>query len=179
MTTQITQHYWWTMFVRGGIALLFVLTVFFLTLAVAGLVHLVGVYMLLDGLVLILVAMQGRQFLVLWWLFLLEGILGVALSMPLLIWQNMSVDTLFTFIAIRAILTAIFEFAATFSAYDMFSGGWLLVLGAIISLMLGILCLYIQPVMADGLIAAIGVVGCYVLVCGVVWMICAFQVRWV
>ena len=168
---------WWTLFIRGSVTLLFVLAVFVWPgLPFSGFITLVSGYILLDGFVTVFVAVQGRQFISLWWILLLEGTLCVLLSMFMFGWQDMTARTLFDFIGIRAIITGIFEFAAAFSASAVFVGAWLLALAAIVSLLLGFLCLFIQPT-AVGLVSSIGIIGCYVLVCAGLWMICAFQIR--
>lgn len=168
---------WWMLFIRGSITLLFVLAVFvWPELPFSGFISLVSGYILLDGLVTVLVSVQGRQLLSLWWIVLLEGIVCMLLSIVMFAWDDMTARTLFDFIGIRAIITGSFEFAAAFSPSAAFAGAWLLALAAIVSLLLGFLCFFMQPT-AVGLVSAIGIIGCYVLVCAVLWMICAFQVR--
>jgi uncharacterized membrane protein HdeD (DUF308 family) len=168
---------WWMLFIRGSVTLLFVLIVFVWPgLPFSQFISLVSGYILLDGIVTVLVSVQGRPLISLWWLLLLEGILCILLSMFMFARSSMTANILFDFIGIRAIITGLFEIAAAFSASATFGGGWLLALAAIVSLLLGFLCLFTQPA-AAGLVSAIGIIGCYVLVCAVLWMVCALRVR--
>src|SRR2546430_15227078 len=76
--TQVSRNYWWTMGIRGLLAVLFGLAALVwprLTLLV--LVYLFGAYALVDGVVAVIVSIQERKNLRYWWVLLLEGIAGI------------------------------------------------------------------------------------------------------
>jgi uncharacterized membrane protein HdeD (DUF308 family) len=101
---------WWMTALRGAVALVFGLTVFFwqdpsaTMLAVA-----FGVFALVDGLVLGVVAVYGRRVLEQWWVALAEGIVGMAFGLVALVWPGLGGLGLLSLLAAWAVVTGVFE----------------------------------------------------------------------
>jgi len=104
---------WWMTALRGAVALVFGLTVFFwqdpgaAMLAVA-----FGVFALVDGLVLGAVAIVGRHALEQWWVVLVEGVVGVVVGLVALAWPGLGGLGLLSLLAAWAVVTGVFEIEA-------------------------------------------------------------------
>jgi len=104
---------WWMTALRGAVALVFGLTVFFwLDPGAAVLAVAFGVFALVDGLVLGAVAVVGRDALGQWWVVLAEGVVGMAVGVVALAWPGLGGLGLLSLLAAWAVVTGVFEIEA-------------------------------------------------------------------
>lgn len=166
---------WWMLALRGLIAIIFgVATLVWPGIALKALVLLFGVYALLDGVVALVVAIQTREMLNLWWVWLLEGLVGLAIGILTFLRPGVTEIALLYLIAAWAILTGAFEVVVAAELRKLIERDWLLALDGILSIILGVL-LAIRP--AQGALAVTWLIGLYAIVVGALLLVLAFRLR--
>jgi uncharacterized membrane protein HdeD (DUF308 family) len=166
---------WWLVVVRGILAILFGVVAFFwpgLTWLV--LVLMFGVYAMVDGVFAIWSGVVRSRYSSRWWVFLLEGILGVAAGVIALMRPGWAALALVIVIAVWAILTGVLEIAAAIRLRREITNEWLLAFSGFISVLLGIL-LFFQPA-TGGLVVTL-MIGAYALIFGVLLVALGFRLR--
>ncbi|MBX5493540.1 MAG: HdeD family acid-resistance protein [Chloroflexi bacterium] len=166
---------WWLLLVRGVIAVLFgILAFIWPGLTLLALVLLFGIYTLADGLLALWLTFVAAREQRRWWPFLVEGIAGVAAGILTFIWPGITALVLLYIIAAWAIVTGILEIIAAIRLREVIEGEWLLGLGGVLSILLGVL-LAAQP--AAGALALVWLIAAYAVVFGVVLIALALRVR--
>ena len=151
---------WWLVVLREVLAILFGLTAFVwpdITWVV--LVLMFGIYRLVDGLVAIGTGLSRTKDSPRWWAFLVEGLISIAAAVVALIWPQLTGLIMVLVIATWAVLTGILEIAAAIRLRHEINNQWLLALGGLVSIVLGVL-LFLKPV-AGGI--------------AIIWTIAAYQ----
>jgi len=124
---------------RGAVALVFGLTVFFwMDPGAARLAVAFGVFALVDGLVLGAVAIAGRDVLEQWWVVLVEGVVGVVVGLVALAWPGIGGLGLLSLLAAWAIVTGVFEIEAGLRLRRLAGSDASLFLAGGLSLLVGI-----------------------------------------
>jgi uncharacterized membrane protein HdeD (DUF308 family) len=166
---------WWAVGLRGLLSIVFgVLVLIWPEIALEALVLLFGIFALVDGVFAIISAIRGRKEYRQWWLVLLEGIAGVAFGVVAFGWPRITALVLLLLIASWAIATGILQIVAAILLRKELRGEGLLILGGILSLLLGVL-LAIQP--QAGAIALVWLIGAYAILSGVLLIVLAFRLR--
>ena len=174
MTRSLTQN-WWLVVLRGVLGILFGFLAFvwpaitWLTLIV-----MFGVYAIVDGIVAMITGLSRTRESSRWWVFLLEGFLGLGAGIAALLWPAVTSLVLIYMIASWAVITGILEIAAAVRLRNEISNEWMLGLGGLISIGLGVL-LFFQP--AAGGLAIIWTIAGYALIFGVLLVILGFRLR--
>ncbi len=175
MFSKLIGRYWWTLLLRGIVAVLFGIAAFARPgMALVTLVLLFGAYALVDGVFAIISSIKGRERIEHWWVLLLEGIAGVIVGAITFATPGISAVVLLVYIAIRAIIAGIFQIIAAIRLRKEISGEWLLALAGVASIIFGLL-LVARP--AAGALAVIWIIGTYAIVIGVLLMALAFKAR--
>ena len=131
---------WWMTALRGAVALVFGLTVFFwLDPGAAVLAVAFGVFALVDGLVLGAVAVVGRDALGQWWVVLAEGVVGMAVGVVALAWPGLGGLGLLSLLAAWAVVTGVFEIEAGVRLRRLATGETSLLLAGVLSVAVGII----------------------------------------
>jgi uncharacterized membrane protein HdeD (DUF308 family) len=165
---------WWALALRGVLAILFALIAFFLPgVTVAALVLVFGAYAFVDGIFALIAGLRaathhGRSVPL-----LIEGVLNLLLGALVLLWPGAALVALIWIIAIWAVATGVLLIAAGV-ALIRHSGEWLLILGGIISVLLGI-ALFAAP--GAGIVAISWWLGIYALLFGIALLMTAFRIR--
>jgi uncharacterized membrane protein HdeD (DUF308 family) len=166
---------WWALALRGLFALLFGLLAFALPgITLAALVILFGAYSLVDGIFALVTAVRAAEAHERWWLFVLEGLAGVAAGVITFMWPGITALVLLFLIAWWAIVTGIFEIAAAVRLRKEIRGEWALVLGGVASVFFGLVLLFRPGV---GALAVIWLIGTYAVVFGLLLLMLAFRLR--
>ena len=166
---------WWLVVVRGILAILFgVVALFWPGLTWLVLVLMFGVYAIVDGVFAIWSGVVRSRYSSRWWVFLLEGILGVAAGVIALMRPGWAALALVIVIAVWAILTGVLEIAAAIRLRREITNEWLLAFSGFISVLLGIL-LFFQPA-TGGLVVTL-MIGAYALIFGVLLVALGFRLR--
>jgi len=161
---------WWVWLVRGILAVLFSIMAFaWPSLTLLALVLLFGVYVLMDGLVVVWVGAGARA----WWL-VIAGVLGVIISIYTFINPGTTAVALVYLIAVWAILRGLLEIIAAIQLRREISGGWALIIAGILSIFFGGV-LVARP--SAGALAMVWLIGAFALLFGVMMIVLAFRVR--
>src|SRR5436305_388602 len=157
---------WWTLTIRGIVAILFGIFTFFwpvITLTVLALLF--GAYALVDGIFAIVAAIRGGYREERWWMLLIEGIVGIAAAAVTFMWPGITVIALVLVVAAWAMITGALEFVAAIRLRKYITGEWLLALAGIASVIFGLL-LMLWPF--TGAIVVAWWIGAYALAFGAI-----------
>jgi uncharacterized membrane protein HdeD (DUF308 family) len=169
-------RYWWTLALRGALAVLFgVIAVIWPDITLRVLVLLFGFYALVDGLLALAATIVGGRLVSArrGWL-IVEGVAGIAAGVFTFLWPDITALVLLYLIAAWAIATGLIEIAVAVALRRELRGEWLLALGGIISVAFGVF-LAVRP--GDGAIAVVLVLGVYAIVFGVALVALAVRLR--
>jgi uncharacterized membrane protein HdeD (DUF308 family) len=169
-------RYWWTVALRGALAVLFGLAAWIWPdVTIRVLVLLFGFYALVDGLLALAAALVGGRLVSgrRGWL-IFEGVAGVAVGVVTFIWPEITTLALLYLIAFWAIATGVLEVVASVMLRRELRGEWLLAAGGIISVLFG-LFLVIRP--GDGAIAVAWLIGLYAIIFGIALIALGFRLR--
>ena len=165
---------WWVLALRGALAILFALLAFFLPLVAATAMVLVfGAYAFVDGIFALIAGLRAARHHGRSAPLLVEGILNLLIGVAVFLWPAAMLVALIYLIAIWAVLTGVLLIAAGI-ALIRHSGEWLLILGGIISVLLGIV-LFFAP--GAGIVALSWWLGVYALLFGIALLMTAFRIR--
>lgn len=171
---QLSRSYWWLLILRAVVAILFgILAIISPSFALLFLVYLFAAYVLIDGIFSVVVALQERTAYSRWWILLLGGLAGIILGLVTFIWPGVTSLVLFYLVAAWAVVTGIFEVIAAFS---LRAAGveWLLVLGGVLSIIIGII-FFLHPVAS--ILTIVWLLGVFALVYGLILIVRAIQFR--
>jgi len=166
---------WWALALRGGVAILFAIIAFFWPgITATALVLLFGIYALIDGIFALVAALRAAQRHGRSGALLLEAILNILIAIVVFAWPEAALVALIYLIALWAIVTGVALTAAGFALIRL-SGEWLLVVGGLLSILLGIV-LFVQP--GVGVVALSWWLGLYALFFGIALLSAAFRIRY-
>jgi uncharacterized membrane protein HdeD (DUF308 family) len=161
---------WWVFLIRGILAVLFGIMAFALPgLTLSTLVLIYGLYVLADGLMAIWVGGHART-----WGLVLLGILAIFVGIYTFINPGITAVALLYFIAVWAIVRGISEIITGIQLRKEISDEWMMIIGGIISILLGV-ALFYNP--AAGALAMVWLIGAYALISGIVLIVLAFRLR--
>ncbi|WP_315789299.1 HdeD family acid-resistance protein [Fischerella sp. JS2] len=166
---------WWTLVLRGVIAILFGMAVFvWPRISVGVLVGLFGLFVLISGILALIAALSRRQPEENRWLLVFEGIIGIIAGVLVFIWPGITALILLYFIAAWAIVTGILEIIAAIQLRKEIENEWLLAIAGIASILFGIL-VAIRP--GAGALAILWVIAAYAIIFGVMLLILGLRLR--
>jgi uncharacterized membrane protein HdeD (DUF308 family) len=171
----LLQRNWWVMLLRGLAAIGFgILVITKPQISLQVLVYLFGVYVLVEGILGVAVAIQGRNAIDSWGVLLLWGLLGVAVGILAFLKPDLTALALLFYIALWAIGTGVLEIAAAIRLRELIQNEWLLILAGIVSVAFGV-WLIARP--DAGALAVLWAIGIYAIVFGVLVVLFAFKIR--
>lgn len=166
---------WWTVALRGLVAILFGLFAFFMPgVTLYALTLLFGVYALIDGIVSLTAAVRSARQDEHWWALLFEGLAGLGAAFATAMWPGVTLMVLVFIIAAWAIVTGILEIVSAMRLRRYISGEWLLVLAGIASVVFGVL-LFAAP--GIGALVLAWWLGAYIFIFGLLTLGLAFRLR--
>ena len=165
---------WWAVDLRGLAGILFgIITFVSPGISLAALVLLFGAYAFADG-VLSIVSAVRRRGADRWWLLLLQGIVGIGAGVITLLWPGITALALRFVIAAWALVGGALQVAAAIRLRKVITGEWLLALGGVLSVALGVL-LVLFP--GPGALALVIWIGAYAVVFGILLLVLGFKLR--
>jgi uncharacterized membrane protein HdeD (DUF308 family) len=174
MLEQLSRN-WWTLLVRGIVAILLAVIAFSQPgTTVTALVWLWGAYALADGVFVVIASVRAAGQHQRWGMLLLQGLSGIAAGIIAFAWPAITALVLVYLIAAWAIVTGALEVAAAVQLRQVIKGEWLLALGGVLSVALGVL-IAARP--GAGLLAWVWVLGGFALLFGVLLLALAFRLR--
>lgn len=174
-------RYWWVMLVRGLAAIAFGVAAFvWPDITLWALVILFGVYVLVDGVLDVGMAVGGgspegdrlsggRRL----WLAVM-GLFGIAAGLVSFFWPEITAVALLWVIAVWAILSGLIELLTAWRLRAELTDEWIWVLAGLFSIALGVLLL-VQP--RTGAIALVVWIGILAAAWGAMLVIVSFQLR--
>ena len=166
---------WWTIALRGAIAILFGLA----SLAWPGgtlgvLTLLFGVYALIDGIFAVGSAVRIGRLGKRWWPMALEGLAGIVVGLIAIVRPTMAALTFVGFIGAWALITGVMEIVAAVRLRREIENEWLLGLAGVLSVLFGLFAIS-APVL--GAIALVWMVGAYAIAFGATLVALGFKLR--
>jgi uncharacterized membrane protein HdeD (DUF308 family) len=172
MVTTLANN-WWTLVLRGIAAIIFgILAYLWPGITFTILVLFFGAYALWDGVFALIGAFrtEGQRR----WSLVLEGIVGIAAGLVTFFWTGAATIAILSIIAAWAMITGVFEVVSAIRLREEIEGEWLLMLGGVLSVLLGI-ALVIWPV--AGLVALTWMIGAYAIMFGFLLTVLGFRLR--
>ncbi|MBU4199427.1 MAG: DUF308 domain-containing protein [Verrucomicrobia bacterium] len=152
---------WWSLALRGIVAVLFGLAVFIWPgITIEALVILFGAFAFLGGVFSIFSAIKTHS----GWILILQGILGILIGLAALFFPLSVAVTLLALIAVWAVITGGLELVMALRLHQVGAGRWLLVLNGLLSLLFGVL-LVIWPF--TGMLVIVALIGAYAIMNGI------------
>ena len=166
---------WWALALRGVAAILFaIVAIFWPGMTAVVLVLWFGAYAFVDGVFALVAGLRAARHHGRSGPLLIEGILNILIGVICFIWPASALVALVYLIALWAIITGVAMVAGGIALVRL-SGELLLVVGGLLSILLGI-ALFVQP--AVGVVALSWWLGAYALLFGIMLLSAAFRIRY-
>ena len=163
----------WLIAARGVLSIVIgILALFWTEPTELDLVLLFGIFSIVDGIFAIAAGTASRGYFKRWWALLLEGITGIVIGVLIFYWPHVTALILLYFIAVRAVATGFFEILLTIEFRQVFPGEWTMIIGGMLSVLLGTL-LFVFP--AEGTVSLVWLIGLYAILAGLIELIFAFR----
>jgi uncharacterized membrane protein HdeD (DUF308 family) len=171
----LVARYWWTLVIRGLVALVFGVAMFVLPgPTLAALVLVFGAYTIADGVAALIIGIKQFGDEDRWWVTLLGGVLSVSAGAIALLSPGAVVLAVLWLIAAWAIARGAVDVVAAVQLRRVIEGEWLLALGGLLSIVFGLLLLVYPDA---GVLAVITFVGSFAVVLGIVLSVCGLRLR--
>ncbi len=165
---------WWVFLIRGIAAVLFgALAFIWPGVTLVTLVLLYGIFALFDGVIAIMGAIRGSEYVSRWWLAIV-GLLGIAAGAITLLWPGITGLVLLLCIAVWAIATGIMQIVGAIAMRHEIDDEWLLIAGGALSVVFGGLLLT-RP--GAGALALVFVIAAYAVMYGILLIAFALRLR--
>jgi uncharacterized membrane protein HdeD (DUF308 family) len=166
---------WWSPLIRGLLAIMLAIITFAVPgITFAAVVLLFGAYALVDGVVSIIGAWRASREHERWGALVFEGIAGIATAAVTALWPQITAMVLVCIVAAWALVTGILEIAAAIKLRKHIAGEWLLAVAGVLSVLFGIVTLFLPLV---GVLAIAIYLGVYLMFFGTVMVMLAFKLR--
>jgi len=171
----LLAKYWWVFLLRGLAAIAFgVLALVAPAATIAALVFIFAVFALASGVLAVAGALALRKESDHWWVWLLQGVVGIVVGVLTFRSPAITALVLLTFIAVNAIIVGALEVVTAIRVRKEIEGeGWIIAAG-LASILFGAL-LIARP--GAGALALITVIGAYATVFGILLVLGAFRLR--
>jgi uncharacterized membrane protein HdeD (DUF308 family) len=172
---RVVSRYWWTIALRGVVAILFGVIAFaWPGVTLGALVLLFGAYAFVDGLSGVILGIKDYGEKERWWATLLGGIISIGAGIVTFLMPGITALALLTVIAIWAVLRGVADIVAAVRLRKVIRGEWLLGLAGALSIAFGVLLL-LRP--GAGALALIWWIGAYAIAMGVTLIALGFRAR--
>lgn len=167
--------WWWTLVVRGVIAIVFGLLSFVApAFGIGLLVALFAAWALVDGVGSLLTAMRTRGQDRSWWIELLEGVVSVAAGVVALLLPGFAAEVLVLLIAAWSIITGVIEIGLAIRLRRVLEGEVWLALAGVASVLFGALILLFP---AAGALSIVWLLGSFAIAFGAFLILLAWRLR--
>ena len=168
--------WWWTLVVRGVIAIVFGLLAFVAPQAfgIAMLVALFAVWALVDGVGSLLAGIRTRGQDRSWWIEILEGVVSVAAGLVALLLPGFAAEILVLLIAVWSIVTGVIEVGLAIRLRRVLEGEVWLALAGVASILFGGLILLFP---AAGALSLVWLIGSFAIAFGAFLIVLGWRLR--
>jgi uncharacterized membrane protein HdeD (DUF308 family) len=175
MDTKIVSRIWWSLVLRGVLAILFGIVAFFYTgQTLLALVFVFGFFALLNGIMLIVAAVRAGEGHLRWGLLAFSGIISVAAGIVSFVWPGLTALAIVFIVAAWAIITGVAEIAFALAMPEVLPQPWLAGISGALSVLFGVL-LAVWP--RSGAITLTWLLGIYAIVYGISQLYNAYRLR--
>ena len=165
---------WWTFTLRGVFALLFGVLAFVAPSAtLTTLIFIFGFYAIMNGVFTLYAAWNLRRY-ERWWVFLLEGLLGIAAGVIAFVSPGATALAFLSIIATWAILVGILQIVAAIRLRQVIENEWSMGLSGLASVIFGVL-LIVWP--RSGLLTISWIIGFYAIAFGIMLLVLGSRLR--
>jgi uncharacterized membrane protein HdeD (DUF308 family) len=166
---------WWLVLLRGVAGIIFgILTFIAPGISLATMVLAFGAYAFADGVFALISLLRRRAGDRPWPALLLEAVAGIAAGLITLFRPHITALGLLVTIAAWSLVTGIFEIVAAVRLRKLVRGEWLLALGGVISVALGVMLLVFP---AAGLLTIVFWTGAYATLFGAAFFVLGLRLR--
>jgi uncharacterized membrane protein HdeD (DUF308 family) len=175
MNSKFLSAIWWSLLIRGALAIVFGLVAFFYTgQTLEALVYVFGVFALASGLVTLIAAVRAGEENQHWGWLAISGVLGVLAGVICFVNPNATAVAFVYLIAAWAMLSGVAEILFALALPQTLAHPWLAAFSGALSVVFGVL-LAIWP--QSGAIALTWVIGVYAILSGVSMLYHAFLLQ--
>ena len=165
---------WWLVLLRGIAGIIFgVLAFAWPGITLLTLIIFYGAYALMDGIFAIGAAFRGGAAQSRWWLILI-GIFGIAAGLLTFMWPGLTALVLAMLIGVWSLIRGIFEIVGAIKIRKEIDNEWWLILSGALSVLFGLVMLFMP---GAGALALIWVIGAYSIIFGVLFIAFAFRLK--
>ncbi|MFA5567794.1 MAG: DUF308 domain-containing protein [Trueperaceae bacterium] len=165
---------WWAIVLRGVVGLLFgIAALVWPALTLTVLLALFAAFALVDGAFALVAVLFGRAE-GRWWVQLVEGLISIAAGLVTLAVPGLTAVAFVLVVAAWAVLSGIFRIVMAIRLRKEIDNEWLLALGGVLSLVLGIV-FFARP--GVGILSMVWVLGLYALLFGLTLIVLGFRLR--
>lgn len=166
---------WWVLLIRGILAVIFgILALVNPAATLAVLVLIFGAYYLVDGIFSIITSLTAPKGYRGWVWLLISGVAGVIIGLLTFLMPGVTALVLLYYIVAWLMVTGVMQIIAGVRLRKEITGEFFLILGGILSVLLG---LYLLMNPGPGALAVVWIIGLYAIVFGVTMIIAAFRLR--
>ena len=171
----ILQQNWWTLALRGVIAIVFSICAFIWPVATAlAFVILLAAFAFVEGVFAFIGALSrgltGSQRLLL----VVLGLLGLGVGIAAVMYPGITAVVIVALVAWWAIMSGVIQFILAIEMRKVIENDWLLVVGALLSMLFGVLLLW-RP--WAGILTLSWLFGIYALLYGIMMLSLGFRVK--
>ena len=174
LAAALARH-WRVLLLRGVVAIVFALLAWLLPgITLTALVLVFGIYVEVDGMLGVWMAIASRKSNPHWWMLLLWGLAGILVGLLTFVMPHLTALALLMVIAAWAILVGVMQVMAAWRLRKEITGEWLLGLGGLLSILFGALMAW-NP--GAGALAVLWLIATYAFIFGVLMVVLALRTR--
>lgn len=175
MDSEVASRIWWSLAIRGVLAILFGIVAFVYTgQTLLALVFVFGVFAVLSGIASIVAAVRSGEAHQRWGWLAASGLLSIAAGIVAFVWPGLTALAIVYLIGAWAIVTGVFEIAYALALPDTLAHPWLAALSGVLSVLFGIV-LAVWPI--SGAVTLTWLVGIYAVLYGVTMLYYAYRLQ--
>jgi uncharacterized membrane protein HdeD (DUF308 family) len=175
MDSKLASRIWWSLAIRGVLAILFGIVAFVYTgQTLLALVFVFGVFAVLSGIASIVAAVRSGEAHQRWGWLAASGLLSIAAGIVAFVRPGLTALAIVYLIGAWAIVTGVFEIAYALALPDTLAHPWLAALSGVLSVVFGIV-LAVWPI--SGAITLTWLVGIYAVLYGVTMLYYAYRLQ--
>lgn len=172
MDSKVISRIWWSLVIRGVLAILFGIVAFIFTgQTMLALVYVFGVFALLSGISSLVLAVRAGEAHQRWSWLAVSGLLSIAASVIAFVWPSITALAFVLLLAAWAIVTGIMEITFALALPGTLAHPWLMAFSGVLSVLFGIL-LAVWP--RAGAVTLTWLVGIYAILFGITLLYYAY-----
>lgn len=175
MDSKIASRIWWSLVIRGVLAIVFGIVAFIYTgQTLLSLVLVFGVFAVLSGIASLVAAVRAGEAHQRWGWLAVSGLLSIAAGVMTFVWPGITALAFVLLIAAWAIFTGVMEITFALALPETLAHPWLMGFSGLLSVVLGIV-LAVWP--RAGAVSLTWLVGIYAIAYGATLLYYAYRTR--